>query len=85
MSKKLTTSALAAIIAENPGCVLYVDNDSWGLTKQSQPDDSDYDYDEWLEENYLASHGDMLDSKNCYAGDVLEALAMLAKVTVEYA
>lgn len=88
MSKKLlNTAALAKIITENPGCVLHVDNDNWELTKQSPPDDEpdDFDYDAWLAENYLASDRDMIECNNVYAGDVLEALALLAKVTVEYA
>jgi hypothetical protein len=90
MIKQLNTAALAKIIAENPGCVLHVDNDSWKLTRASA-DDNPHDYDDdessyeaWAAANKLASYRDIADAA-CSAGDVLEALALLAKVTVEYA
>ena len=91
MSKKLlTTAALAKVIAENPGCVLHVDNDSWKITRVSDEenphdyDENETEYESWKEANKLATYRDFSDAA-CYAGDALEALALLAKVRVEYA
>lgn len=83
MSKK---KDLVQIIRENPGSIAIIDNDCWTLYKKP-PDNSDpNDEDEWEE---LASYEDVISlgdggygSGNCYGGDVLQALAVIAGIEV---
>ncbi len=75
---------LAEIIRANPGCIAVIDNDCWDLYKKGfrQGDDD-------AEEKELASsstHGGYdcgYGSGNCYGGDILQALAVIAGITVE--
>jgi hypothetical protein len=82
--KKLSTADLAEIIKANPGCVLFVDNAWWKLTRGENPYDEHEDEaarDAWADANKLASDRDMAYGQ----GGMLEALALLANVSLEYA
>lgn len=80
---------LAEIIKANPNCAAVVDNDCWTLYK-SDPDNAPEDsYDQWVEENELASDGDVIPvgdgygSGCCYGGDLLQALAQIVGVKIQ--
>jgi len=83
---------LVQIIRDNPGCVAIVDNDSWTLYKahpRNAPDDYGA-YDKWMQENELASDGEVIKlgdggygSGHCYGGDLLQALAAIVGVSIE--
>lgn len=82
---------LVEIIKANPGCVATIDNDSWVLHK-AKPETMPEDWDEWYEANQLADDSDTFDpplgdggygSGNCYGGDILQALAIIAGVKIE--
>lgn len=85
---------LVQIIRDNPGCVAVIDNDHWSLHKVSpdnNPHDDDDAYERWEEENDLVSASDQIlplgdggyGSGNCYGGDILQALAVIAGIKVE--
>lgn len=80
---------LVEIIKANPGCVAVVDNDSWTLHKVDPSSLPDEPSDEELEANELACESDIkplgdggYGSGNCYGGDILQALAVIAGVKV---
>lgn len=86
---------LVEIIRKNPGCEVRVDNDNWYIQK-GDPVPGDYaDWDsekqcEWDESQEIASSWDgpyELNSSfdhggDCYGGDVLAALAIIAGIKV---
>ena len=79
MSEKID---LVKVIRDNPGCIAVIDNDCWVLWRDEEHRDSgDYP---------LASDGEVIalgdggyGSGNCYGGDILQALAVIAGVRVE--
>lgn len=88
-----TGKDLVAIIRSNPGCVAIVDNDHWSLHKvhpDENPHDDDDMADAWEAGNELANADDIkplgdggYGSGNCYGGDILQALAVIAGIKVE--
>lgn len=82
---------LVEIIKANPGCKAVVDNDQWHLYR-AMPNPPPDDWDEWYDENELASSDDDFDpplgdggygSGNSYGGDLLQACAIIAGMKVE--
>lgn len=80
MSKKID---LVKVIRDNPGCIAVIDNDAWWLWR----DDAHRDEEDGVP---LACDGDVkplgdggYGSGNCYGGDILQALAVIAGVRVE--
>ena len=79
MSKK---KDLVQIIRDNPGCIAEIDNDAWSLWRDQEHRESG--------DEPLAVDGEVIvlgdggyGSGNCYGGDILQALAVIAGVRVE--
>ena len=79
MSKK----DLVQIIRDNPGCIAVIDNDCWWLWRDEAHRDSD-DGEPLASDGEVKTLGDGgYGSGNCYGGDILQALAVIAGVRVE--
>lgn len=88
---------LVELIKANPGCIAIIDNDHWSIHKvdPNSLDEDDYknydDFEAAEDENTLAQAGDDIvrrgdggyGSGNCYGGDILQALAVIAGIKVE--
>lgn len=87
---------LVQIIRDNPGCIAIIDNDCWWLRKdEDQPPEYDHwtyeKQQEWDDAQLLARSGEQIErlgdggygSGNCYGGDILQALAVIAGIKVE--
>lgn len=87
---------LVQIIRDNPGCIATIDNDCWWLEKNNPEPEGfdDWPYkkqDKWRKDQELASSGDNLvrlgdggyGCGNEYGGDILQALAVIAGITIK--
>jgi hypothetical protein len=95
--KKKEKKDLVQIIRDNPGCVAFIDNDFWRLSK-SEPEPEGFDdwpyhkQREWQEAHELVTSDDDLveigtgyDGGCCYGGAILEALAVIVGIELEAA
>lgn len=81
---------LVQLIRDNPGAVFTIDNDCWWMKPARPENASEAAMDAWFEADPIANDGDVIvlgdggyGSGCSYGGDVLQALAVLAGVTVE--
>jgi hypothetical protein len=94
--KKGQEKDLVQIIRDNPGCIATIDNDCWWIKKGTPHPDgfdnwSSAKQEEWEEAQEIASSNDKIksvgmetyQSGNCYGGDILLALAVIAGIKVE--
>ena len=85
---------LVQTIKDNPNAVAVIDNDGWGLYRET-PENNPYDYDDyeaynaWEEKNRLADENTIqplgdggYGSGNFYGGDILQALAQIVGLKV---
>jgi len=95
--KRKEKKDLVHIIRDNPGCVAFIDNDFWRLSKgEPEPEGfenwSDSKQEEWHESQELVTSDDDLveigtgyDGGCCYGGAILEALAVIVGIELEAA